>query len=202
VAKKAKVALPLAPLPDLLNWWRAQQVSGLVIGGVAVGLLGRPRITRDLDALILLTEDRWPSFLAASGQFGFVPRESDTLAFAREARVLLLRHQATSIDIDVAFGWLPFEEEAVARVRTVNVAGTSVPLPTPEDLIIMKAVAHRAQDLQDIEGLLAAQPRLDTRRVRRWVRLFAETLEMPEVYDDVDTLLRRRRPARRGKRES
>src|SRR5581483_9368379 len=101
---------------------------------------------------------RWrcSAVLAGGRAFGFVPRVPDALTFAREARVLLLRHAPTGIDVDVALGSLPFEEEALRRARAVRVARVSVPLPTPEDLIIMKAVAHRERDLLDIDGLLAA----------------------------------------------
>src|SRR5262245_1549226 len=81
VAKKAKVALPVAPLPDLMKWWRFQKTRGLVIGGLAVALLGRPRVTRDVDALILLAENLWPAFVEAGSKFGFFPRQSDTLAY-------------------------------------------------------------------------------------------------------------------------
>jgi hypothetical protein len=101
--------------------------------------------------------------------------------------------------VDVALGCLPFEEEAVARGRAVQVAGVSIPLPTPEDLIIMKAVAHRDRDLLDIEGLLAAHPDLDLRRVRRWVRAFAEALETPELYDDLQQRLKARPRPKPGK---
>jgi Nucleotidyl transferase AbiEii toxin, Type IV TA system len=202
VAKRAKSDLPVAPLPDLVRWWRAQDAPGVVIGGLAVALLGRPRMTRDIDALILLPEDRWPAFLTAAGAFGFVPRLPDALAFAHDARVLLLRHQSTGVDVDVAFGNLPFEEEAVARATAVRVAGVTVPLPTPEDLIIMKAVAHRERDLLDVEGLLAAHPDLDVRRVRRWVRAFADALDAPDLYDDLQQLLKRRPPRKPRKGSS
>lgn len=188
----------MAPLPDLIEWWQSQDVRGLVVGGLAVALLGRPRVTRDVDALVLLAEDHWAAFMDAGSAFGFVPRQPDALAFAEEARVLLVRHQPTGIDVDVALGCLPFEEEAVARARTVEVAGVSVPLPTPEDLIIMKAIAHRDRDLLDIEGLLAAHLDLDLRRVRRWVRAFADALETPELYDDLQKRLRRRPRRKRG----
>lgn len=193
MGKKAKLVLPVAPLPDLVGWWQSQDVRGLVIGGLAVALLGRPRVTRDVDALVWLAEDRWAAFLDAGRAFGFLPRQPDALAFAREARVLLVRHQPTGIDVDVALGCLPFEEEAVARATVVQVAGVSVPLPTPEDLVIMKAVAHRERDLLDIEGLVAAHPDLDVRRVRRWVRAFADALETPELYNDLQQRLGRRR---------
>ena len=200
VAKKAKqVLLPIAPLPDLTQWWQSQHTLGVVIGGLAVALLGRPRVTRDIDAMVLLPEDRWPIFLEGGSAFGFVPRHAGALEFAREARVLLLRHEPTGIDIDVALGCLPFEEETVARATLVQVAGVSVPLPTPEDLVIMKAVAHRDRDQLDVAGLLAAHPDLDVRRVRRWVRAFAEALDMPELYDDLQAQLASRPPRKRGK---
>lgn len=197
--KKVKVDLPLAPLADLINWWQSQNVSGLIIGGLAVALLGRPRVTRDIDALVLLAEDRWQGFMNSGVAFGFVARHSDALAFAREARVLLLSHQPTGIDLDIAFGCLPFEEEAVARAIVMEVAGVSVPLPTPEDLVIMKAVAHRDRDLLDIEGLLAAHPGLDVRRVNRWVQAFADAFDMPEIQDDLQQRLPRPPSRKRGK---
>jgi hypothetical protein len=90
-------------------------------------------------------------------------------------------------------------EETIARATIVRIAGTSVPLPTPEDLVIMKAIAHRERDVMDVEGLLAAHPKLDVKRVRRWVRAFADTLELPEIYEDLQQRLKRWPPPRRGK---
>jgi hypothetical protein len=188
-------------LADLLAWWREAHVRGIVIGGLAVALLGRPRTTRDVDAVVMLDEARWPEFLAAGAAHGFGPRVADALAFAREARVLLVHHQASGIDADISLGQLPFEEQALDRAQTVDVGGLAVPIPTPEDLIIMKAVAHRDRDLADIEGILAAHAKLDVRRIRRWVRDFAGVLEMPELLEDLEALLAKRpqRKRRKGK---
>lgn len=193
MAKKAKSDLPVAPLPDLVRWWRTRKTPAVVIGGLAVALLGRPRVTRDIDALVLLPESDWATFLASATPFGFLPRDPDPLNFARQSRTLLLRHEPTGIDVDVAFGNLPLEEEVVARAKKVRVAGVSVPLPTPEDLVILKAIAHRPRDLLDIEGLLAAWPKLDVVRVRKWVRKFADALEMPEIYEDLEERLKPRK---------
>jgi hypothetical protein len=137
----------LAALRDLVGWLQDTPTPGMVIGGVAASLLGRPRITRDIDALVLLDESEWKAFLAKGVRFGFVPRLSDALTFARQARVLLVRHEASGIDLDIAFGTLPFEEEAVARTVWHDVGGVRIPLPLPEDLLIMKAVAHRPRDM-------------------------------------------------------
>ncbi len=187
----------LAPLMaatrDLVAWLQASRAPGMLIGGVAAALLGRPRVTRDVDAVVLLDEGSWEEFLTGGARFGFVPRVPDALAFARHRRVLLVHHKPSGIDADISFGALPFEKESVARAESVDVAGLSLPLPTPEDLIIMKAVAHRPRDLADIEAVLDAHPELDRRRVRRWVRAFSTALEMPEILRDLEKILAPRR---------
>jgi len=187
----------LTVLADLIAWLKASEVVGVVIGGLAASLLGRPRMTRDVDVLVVVDEGRWPGFLATGAKYGFVPRQSNTLAFAQESRVLLVHHEPSGLDADVVFGSLPFERETVARSVWVEVSGVLVPLPRPEDLIVLKAVAHRPQDLADIEAILAAQPRLNLRRVRRWVREFSEALSMPEILRDLETLLSQSRKRRK-----
>jgi len=183
----------LAVLRDLVVWLQAGKVPGVVIGGLAASLLGRPRLTRDVDVLVLVDEGHWADFLAAGAEHGFSPRRDDALAFAQETRVLLVRHLESGIDGDMVFGSLPFEKKAVARATWLELGGIRVPLPLPEDLIVMKAVAHRPQDLADIEAILSAHPKLNLRRVRRWVREFAAALSMPEILNDLETLLSRRK---------
>jgi hypothetical protein len=191
----------LAPLLTILRhlvaWLQAGKVQGVVIGGVAASLWGRPRLTRDVDALVLLEEGRWGEFLAAGAGHGFLPRRADALAFARETWVLLVRHGESDIDLDLVFGSLPFEKEAVIRAKWVDLGGVAIPLSSPEDLIIMKAVAHRPRDLEDIAAILAAQPGLNVRRVRRWLREFSGALEMPEILNDLEALLSQRRKRQR-----
>lgn len=183
----------LAALGDLVAWLQAAQAPGIVIGGVAASLLGRPRVTRDVDVLVTLEQAGWGRFLRLGRRFGFAPRRPDAIEFAGQSRVLLVRHAPSGIDVDVVFGALPFEEEAVANAVWVEVAGVRLPLPTPEDLVIMKAVAHRPRDLGDIEAVLDAHPELDTRRVRRWVREFSTAMAMPDLLNDLEGILKKRK---------
>jgi hypothetical protein len=46
-------------LADLSNWLDAARNPAIVIGGVAASFLGRPRFTRDIDALAILPESDW-----------------------------------------------------------------------------------------------------------------------------------------------
>jgi predicted nucleotidyltransferase len=106
--------------------------------------------------------------------------------------VLLVRHEQSGIDVDVSFGSLPFEKELIARAVYLEVGGARIPMPTIEDLIITKAVAHRSRDLADIESLVELHSQLDVARILRWVREFADALEMPELLSDLEEILNRR----------
>lgn len=82
-----KPELPfLSAIHDLIRWLKSQRVRGVVIGGVAASLLGRPRTTQDIDVVILLAAERWRGFLENGKRYGFIPRIKDALAFAKENR--------------------------------------------------------------------------------------------------------------------
>jgi hypothetical protein len=179
----------VSALRDLMTLLRNREIPSVVIGGIAASFLGRPRVTRDIDALILLDGSRLEELVTSAKLHGFAPRLSDAVAFAKANRVLLLRHESSGIDIDIALGALPFEEEVLQRVRPVSLGEVSIPLPSPEDLIIMKAVAHRQRDMADIEGIVAAHPEIDVTRVRQWLTQFAELLDMPEILADVEKII-------------
>jgi len=187
ISEIASLKSPLAAVQHLLERFGNQ---GVIIGGVAASVLGAPRLTADVVAVLLLSVSRLPKLLEVAGELGLVPRIADAEQFARRNRVVLLLHRESGIGVDVSLGMLPFEEEVVARSSVYHLGELELRLPAPEDLIILKAVAHRGKDLLDIEGVLASHPDLDRVRVERWVREFAAALDMPELWDDIAPLLR------------
>lgn len=179
----------------LLAWSETSRVPMLIIGGVAVSLLSKPRTTKDVDAVAWLpSHDAWPAFLLSGKSHGIVPRIQDALEFALSSRVLLLRHERSDVPIDLSMGALPFEEKAVLRAVPTNVGGLRVPLPVPEDLLVMKAVAHRSRDMTDIESILSAHPNVDETWIVSTVREFAEALDSPELVTDLVKLFRKHAP--------
>ena len=180
------------PLQSLQNLISRFNEKGVVIGGVAAGVLGKARFTEDLDAIILLSTQDIPRLLEAAKQEGMEARIENAAEFAKKSRVLLLRHVITDTNIDISLGILPFEQEVVER-STIHEFDSSlhVRLPTPEDLVIMKAIAHRPKDLQDIQILADKYPNLDNARIESWVKDFAEVLEMPDLWKQIEEILKR-----------
>jgi hypothetical protein len=176
-------------LRELLKWFRSLSVPSMVIGGVAASLLGKPRVTKDIDALVLVEEGSWEDFLEHGKKWHFVARIADPLSFAMQTRVFLLVHKPTKVNIDISVGSLPFEMAAVSRKLTVKVGRLNLPLPTPEDLIIMKAIPQRPRDIADIGAVLDVHSDLDTNWIRKWTQELTDILEAPELFINLDRLL-------------
>jgi predicted nucleotidyltransferase len=179
----------LAPLQALQNLLAKFNNQGVIIGGIAASLLGTPRYTVDLDAVFLLGIDDLPGLVNEAAQQGIEPRLSNAMDFAHKNRVLLLRHVDSGTDIDISLGILPFEYEMVERSKVVEVGPIKLRLPTPEDLIILKAVARRPKDIADIQAIAASHPNLDKARIRYWLEQFGEVLEAPDLWESISRLL-------------
>jgi hypothetical protein len=70
-----------------------------------------------------------------------------------------------------------------------------VRLCSPEDLIIHKALAGRAQDVLDIEGIVARHgAALDVSYIRSWLGELASVADEPEVAQRFERLWAARGP--------
>jgi len=188
-------------LRDLTAWLTERNIPHAIVGGVAVAIVGRPRITDDIDAVVLAEHTDPKDLLADAIAHGFAPRRPDAAEFARESRVLQLKHAADGILVDVALGILPFEREMIDRAKYAPVGGVQIPVATPEDLIVMKILAYRGKDVADIESILDANAKVDLRRVRYWAQMMSAGLESPEIIERLNELLSRRGPSRRKKKK-
>jgi predicted nucleotidyltransferase len=181
---------PLSPaIKSVSQLLKEDDVEGIIIGGLAVSLLGRPRFTNDIDLMILDLDDRLPEFIEKLKKYGIRPRVDDAIDFARKSRVLLMRHMESGINIDISMGIMPFERESVGRRKIESSFGLEVPLPLPEDLIIFKAISRRPQDIEDIKSIIARHPNIDKERILIVVREFADILESEEISSNIKNLL-------------
>ena len=164
-------------------------VEGMIIGGLAVSLIGRPRYTNDIDLMILDLDERLPEIILRLKELGIEPRIEGVEKFAHKSRVLLMRHTESGINIDISMGILPFEIDAVSRRQIKSHSGIEIVLPSPEDLIIFKSVAHRPQDIEDIKAILNRYQHLDKGYILSRVKEFADVLERDDIYDNIKKLI-------------
>jgi hypothetical protein len=155
-----------------------------IIGGVAVGRWGEPRLTRDVD-VSLLTGWGGERPIVDELLSGFTPRREDAKEFAFRHRVLLVQ-SSSGVPIDIALAAMPFEERAIQRASDYAIGGDeSIVTCSAEDLIVFKVFAGRPQDWLDVEGIVTRQgDRLDRTQIEE------ELGPLLELKEDTDAALR------------
>lgn len=146
-------------------------VRYLIAGGLAVAAHGHLRFTADVDVMIGLDADNVARAIAALSRLDYRPRAPVALeAFAdpvqraswvRERNMTVFSlfsaaHPATEIDVFVEPP-LDFQHAYANRVDMELAPGLLAPFVGRADLLGMKRVAGRSQDLADIDALEALE---------------------------------------------
>jgi len=174
-------------------------VPAMIIGGIAVIARGVPRHTIDIDATVRAEGLDLDLLIGVLAAHGIVARIPDARAFALERQVLLVRHTASEVPLDISLAWLPFEIDALERSTPVDFGGVRLRVAEVADLLVYKAIAWRDRDRSDVEDLIAKHwARLDLDWVRGLVAQFANALDAPERVGEFDAIVRRALPPNRG----
>ena len=130
--------------------------SWFVFGAQAVAVRGAPRATLDVDVTVEVQRDELPELLAELASAGITHRfpELAEELLARSAVVPLQHGSGMEVDLVVAGSGL--EALAMERATRVPIAGVLVPVAHATDLVVMKVLAGRGKDLDDVRSLLAS----------------------------------------------
>ena len=164
---------PDLDVEEMLRSLVAAGVDFVVVGGIAMILLGSSRLTRDLDIVFASDEANLESLgyvlVGLRAQLREVP---DDVPFVADKRTLA---NIELLTLDTSAGWLdvhrrldgaPSYETLRKRAERHNLADFSVLVASPDDMLAMKEAAGRSVDLADIEELNAIK-RLRRRLGRR-----------------------------------
>ncbi len=168
-------------------------IPSIVIGGVAVGVWGEPRLTLDADLKILLERkdaDRLLTVLKPE----YVPLLPDPKEAIRRQAMLFVQ-DADNVRLDLLLADTPYDVAAVERGRAIEVlSGVTLTVCSPEDLLIYKLISTRPRDHEDASGVIRRQgDTLDTGYILGWLRQF-------ELAFDDSTLIATFRRMQRGAR--
>jgi hypothetical protein len=180
------VPSPVSPIGKLLAAVRAALeplgIRWYLFGAQAAILYGVARLTADVDITLDAGGHPVEEVLAALEVRGFAPRVGDTLAFVTETRVLPMVHGPTRIPVDLVLAGPGPEERFLQHAEIRHVDGVPVPVAAPDDLVVMKVLAGRPQDLEDVAAIVAAQgSRVDLERAAATLRLLEQALDRRDL---------------------
>jgi predicted nucleotidyltransferase len=141
-------------------------IDYLVVGGLAANLHGIPRMTYDIDLMILLESDNIRRLVSKLIQWGYKPKipidpqdladESKRNSWIQDKGMKAFNFYSESLpigEIDVIIDSpIPYET-LKARAVGIQVQEVRIPIVSIHDLIELKLRAGRKQDLSDVEYL-------------------------------------------------
>lgn len=137
---------------DFLAAMAAHDVQFMVVGGVAVGVHGHVRYTKDLDVWFKGDEANAARLVEALRDFG-VPTLPDALSeFCKPRGMLVLGVEPNAIELINFADGVEFDA-CFPRRLLFSLDGIEVPVIGLEDLRVNKQAVGRLQDLADLQRL-------------------------------------------------
>ena len=148
-------------LKSLCAFLNDEHIDYCLIGGLAVAILAKPRATEDIDILILIEEQQIPSFVKILKKRFKIIQGQNVMHFKKATicRTILASPSDEKGGIVVVDFLLADHETYRETLRAplfLTVDGEKIPVARPENLIRMKELSSRPQDLLDIAALKEA----------------------------------------------
>lgn len=182
---------PLAEvLADLGRAFAAIGGRWYLFGAQAAIWYGAARLSADVDVTVALGDRRIADLVVALDASGFEARVPQPVVFAETSRVLPVVHRPTRMPADVVLAGPGLEEQFLARAQTQTIDDVIVPIASAPDLVVMKVLAGRPQDLEDAIAVLRAQGAgLDEARARVTLRELERALDRHDLVAEFDRAL-------------
>ena len=153
-----------SPLSAFLEPFERLGLPYCVTGSVAASVYGEPRLTADIDVVLLLEARDIPALRAAfpDSEYYSPPDESLHASLHRGGLFNLIHHASQfKADIYVAAGD-PLHAWALGHRRRIDIGGTGAWIAPPEYVILRKLQFYREggsdKHVRDIRFILAATP--------------------------------------------
>ena len=131
-----------------------QGLSWFVFGAQAVAVRGAPRATQDIDVTVQVEPTRLRRLVEALESEGLSHRYPDLAEELIERGAVVPLSHASGMEVDLVLAGSGLEAIALGRAGRVAIDGVEVPVAQATDLVIMKVLAGRGKDLDDLRSLL------------------------------------------------
>jgi predicted nucleotidyltransferase len=169
-----------------------QKIPYMIIGGQAVLLYGRPRLTRDIDITLGVDTDKYELIEGVCKKLKLRILVENPQDFAQDTKVLPAEEPDSKVRIDFIFSFTPYEAQAIKNARQVLIDDYPVKFASCEDIIIHKMVAGRAIDEEDVKSILAKNKNaIDFEYVNKWLSEFGKIAEHEDILARFNSMLKK-----------
>ncbi len=177
------------PLPAVFDLLRSLKelldrlgLRWYLFGAQAVVLHGRPRLTEDVDVTVELGSLSQPAFVREMQSAGFQLEQGIDEDFIAQTRVLPFTH-TSGVPLDIVLAGSGLETLIFDQVQPVALTeDLAVPVVAPEHLVVLKILAGRPKDIEDVRGILMqCGDEIDHDAIRELLGQLEEALDQSDL---------------------
>ena len=136
-------------LIEFIELLQKHEVRFMIVGGVAVNVLGFPRLTEDLDFWLATDRANASRVVDVLNEFGFASLNPTAEQFMQSEGVFMFGNPPNRIDLLLGISGREFEDCYARRVFG-PLCGLNVPFISVPDLVANKRASARPKDLADV----------------------------------------------------
>jgi hypothetical protein len=148
------------------------KLRGAIIGGVARNYWESPRLTFDIDFTVEANPAGIETFIAALADHGFEVWKAQGRKESSGPDFVQLYNREMAQVVELQAAKTPFQEEVLRRAVALDKTGLLV--ATREDIIVLKLLALRPKDRDDLRALVSGG-NIDWEYVQRWCDIWQVT---------------------------
>jgi predicted nucleotidyltransferase len=169
-----------------------EKIPYMIIGGQAVLIYGRPRLTRDIDITLGADTDKFASIEQVCKKLKLKLLTDNPQDFMRDTKVLPVEEPDSKVRVDFIFSSTLYEAQAIKNAKQVLIVNYPVKFASCEDVIIHKMIAGRAIDEEDVKSILAKnRDIIDFEYIDKWLSEFSKITEHEGVLARFNNMLKK-----------
>ena len=148
-------------LKQLCIFFNGSDIKFCLVGGLAVGILAKPRATEDIDLLVLIDEEDIETIGSRIRHDFDIIQEHELMHFKHATiwRIVFkdyFTEDTGLVIVDLILANNEIYKKTVVDVIKLKIDNIEIPVAKPENLIKMKKLSNRPQDRLDIQSIAEA----------------------------------------------
>lgn len=174
----------LRALRGIIRLLKGFEINYAILGGLALAVWGRERVTKDIDIIISIEEDKLNNLLDTLKTYPFRIRSS--LKRIGESLLIFATYEDENtgfpIEVDLFIAQTEYQREALKRAVEIEILEQKLRIVTSEDLILYKLLANRPIDRVDAEALIEAnKDNIDKTYLTNWAKRLGVAKKLKEL---------------------